>query len=460
MTQAANNNVSTIFSPSKRAPYNFDPGFERSIAFLVATRPAFLPKLGGFLDAEGFLGAEAKLAIQASLAIAKDDPTSRGPSGIPIVLQRLRRWMTDGKITLAQIQAVHDALYDVGDAGEPDEEQVLGELKPVLVKRAEFEALDSAAQNLTRGEDILAPMAKVARARAIGAWVQAASETFTDDPVDVARLASMQCVERLKTGIMELDLALDGGLGNGTLTTFLGETNSGKSQQLVYCANAARWAGEHTAYATLEMPVFDVQARVHANLTGLPTNAIREDRVACGVDAALARLIVPGRGRLFYRHFTARVAKVGDILTWITELEKAQGITIRVLVVDYADEVSGGAVGKGGEENTYQSAGNVYADLFTWAVNTGRWVITASQAVRRGKRAGGGSGMRAKLDVNDIADSMKKVRRADYVITLNPEDDDSQMVWLVAKARGSRRGQVVGPLPTDFSCARIAPVVW
>ncbi len=447
--------LSTIFNPARRAPYNLDAGFERAVAYLIATRPTFLPKLQGFLEVEGFTDASVKLVVQAATAIAKDDPGGRGPAGISIVLQRLRREMSAGKITLEQVQAVYEVLYGVGDVGEPDEEQILGELKPILVKRAEFEALDAAAQNLTRGEDILAPMAKVERSRTIGQWLQAAAETFTDDPVDIARLAALQSVEQLSTGIVELDNALEGGLGNGTLTTFLGESNAGKSQMLVQCFNAARTAKENVAYATLEMPVFDVQARVHANLTGIPTNAIRHDRPGSGVDLVLPGKVA-GRGRGFYRQFSARIAKVSEILAWVAETERANGITIRVLVVDYADEVAGvSAKDAKGEDSTYHSAGNVYADLFTWG-----WVITAAQATRRGKRARGATGPSAKLDLNDMSDSMKKIRRADYVITLNPDDEDTLMSWVLAKSRGSKRGLVVGPLPTNFTCARIAPVSW
>lgn len=444
---------------TKRPSYNFDPGFERSCAYLVSTRPAFLPKMNGFLDPEGFAVAEAKLAISAALQVAKDDPSGRGPSGVPVVLQRLRRWMTDGKITLDQIRAVHDALYDVADAGEPDEEQVINELKPVLIRRAEFGFLNDAAQELATGGDVLAKAKDVERARNIGLWMAAAEETFTDDQADIDRVVAMQSTVRLRTGIMELDSALEGGLGNGTLTSFLGDSNSGKSQQLVHIYNASRWVGEHAAYATLEMPVADIMARSHANFTGIPTNAIKLDRLACGVDPLL-RAKLQGRGRGFYRAFTARVSTVKDILRWLHETEREHGVTIRVLVIDYADEVAGTTASKAEADSTYHTAGNVYADLFTWARDNGRWAVTAAQATRRHKRPGGAGGPSPKLDLNDMADSMKKVRRADYIITLNPEDEDSQMVWLIAKARGSKRGAVVGPLPTDFACGRIAPVDW
>jgi uncharacterized Fe-S cluster-containing radical SAM superfamily enzyme len=66
-------------------------------------------------------------------------------------------------------------------------------------------------------------------------------------------------------------------------------------------------------------------------------------------------------------------------------------------------------------------------------------------------------------EVDDVADSMHKVRVADLVLTLTPpntgEDEVTELIHYVAKHRTGKSNVQVGPLRTEFECARIAPMM-
>ena len=54
---------------------------------------------------------------------------------------------------------------------------------------------------------------------------------------------------------------------------------------------------------------------------------------------------------------------------------------------------------------------------------------------------------------------MHKVPVSDLVQTLNVRDDGEQIMFYVAKNRTGKSRQQIGPLPHEFECGRIAPVL-
>jgi len=47
----------------------------------------------------------------------------------------------------------------------------------------------------------------------------------------------------------------------------------------------------------------------------------------------------------------------------------------------------------------------------------------------------------------------------DIVVTLNYDDEAQEMTFFIAKNRTGRSRKEVGPLPVDFGCGAVAPVV-
>jgi hypothetical protein len=94
---------------------------------------------------------------------------------------------------------------------------------------------------------------------------------------------------------------------------------------------------------------------------------------------------------------------------------------------------------------------HVYEALRTYGEDKGKWVWTASQSTR-------GNPKRKTLDLDDVADSLGKVRVADNIITINTSLDQAEVSFLVAKCRHGQGREKTQTLPTDFPTARIAPV--
>jgi hypothetical protein len=64
--------------------------------------------------------------------------------------------------------------------------------------------------------------------------------------------------------------------------------------------------------------------------------------------------------------------------------------------------------------------------------------------------------------LNDVADSMHKIRVADLVITLNLQDEDAEdpsIVFNIAKHRTGKAKVKIGPMPTEYERGRLCPIV-
>lgn len=431
-------------------PYNFDPGFEAALVTALSCRPKLYGRVGEHLDPECLGAPAAKLALQALNVVVRD--LGSGPESVVVVLQRLRRWMHEGKTTHAEIVAVMD-LYDTAeDRGLPSTEELVGEVVPVLKRRMERESIDTALQEFQRKGDPARALARMEIARRLGIAESGIGTVL--GPASFEQILRLQRVVRMRTGIMELDDALDGGMFRATLTTLMAGTKVGKSMGLVQLACAGLLQGFNVACATLELPVPIWSARVKANLTGIPINAILEDPYGCGAAELLDEFqSLPAFGRITFKAFTAKVTSMTDLLSWIADVEEVWASPVNLLVVDYADKMRS-RTSKGSEEqSSYQSTDAVYDDLFGWARDNDRWSATASQAKRVKDRRDKGR----KLEADDVADGMGKVRNSDYVITLNARDEGEQMLYNVITRLG-RSGVTAGPLPTDYAVARIGPV--
>lgn len=266
----------------------------------------------------------------------------------------------------------------------------------------------------------------------------------------------IQNLSRLPMGITELDGYLDGGLAKAALGCVIGGAGDGKSIFLIQAAAAALRCGKDVAIATLELPESMQHVRLLSNLTGLPINQILDG----GVDHAMLvwestmAEVEHRHGRrphLHVREFAAYSTHVGDILAWVSEVEDHTGCPVELVVTDYADKI--GAKQRARKETSdYDTGREVYEALRKDAVDRGRWHWTAAQSKRRA------DGKRKTKDLDDVADSMHKIRIADLVITLNVEEDDQgmrQISYFVAKHRVGDSRRSIGPYPVDYATGRV-----
>lgn len=432
--------------PKNSDPYWLDPGFERAVVTLACCKPRFYGRIGQELDPQCLGLPEAKLALEAALAIGK--AAGKGPESCLLVLQRIRRWMDEGRVTLEQAQAVSDMFDDAEAAGLPSESSAVDELAPLLRKRIQGDAVRTAMDEYARGEVDFAKTTKlIHRAKTLGdtdtsIGVRMGSASFDE-------LERVRGLEKRPLGVLELDQVLAGGQRRGTMAIFVGGSGAGKSMAMTHGAAHDVRHGLFAAYATLEVTVPDVIARVKANITGVPINAIL-DEPRC-VERVLGAMKL---GPFVVQEFTPLVTTVDDLAAWVEELEEHEGRRVDVLYVDYGDKL-GVPKSLGRDENGYKAGLIVFESLRVYA-NEGHpggkiWLVTGAQATRSKDK-------RKKVGLDDVADSMHKVRVADLVVTINP-DGEEQLSWHIAKNRHGKSGVTVGPLPHDFDCGRVAPVL-
>jgi hypothetical protein len=436
-------------------PYALEADFERAVVALAATRRRFWGRVGHALDPDLLGDANARLACRAIAAIAKD--LGHGPDSALLVVQRLRRWRDEGRVTAEEIAAVDEYIQDAEDHGLPDEEAVVSELAPILRRRAENAAVVRAIDLYGKRADLSEVTDLLGQAERIGA-ADLAIGTKADDGL-FAEVQKLQHAERLPTGIPELDVQLDGGLQRGGLGIALGGTGSGKSMYLTQVAAHAALLGYAVAVATLELPEPLWLARYAANITGVPIHAILDG----SMDEARRRLArMSGHmGPCVVKEFTPHGTTNADIEQWIEVCEADLGRPIDLLVVDYVGKMISGKK----DENTYTAMRVICEGLRLWADENNKWVWSAEQTQRRKRE---GRSKKQRTDTDDVAGSMHTARVADLVITLaavggsdtddGSEPDHSQLEYFIAKHRTGRSRIAIGPLPTSFEVAQIAPV--
>jgi hypothetical protein len=423
-------------------PYRFDRGFEAALVTRACSSSRFYGRIGYAVKPKLLEAPAAALALEACQAIASD--AGKGPGSTLIVMQRLYRWMDEGRVTIEQIEGVTDMLDEAEEAGLPDDELMISELRPILQYRLRDQALLAGMAAFGKRRDLSSVVELEQRAARLGESDTSLGVVVGDDAF--ADVCSLSQLERLPTGVPELDHGLNGGLQRAGLGIVIAETGGGKSMFLSHQAAYSTLSGLFVCVATLELPRPIVLARVIAAITGLPIDAILDGQRGMS-DARVRLAAMSGLGRCIVQDFPPQGTTMSELAEWITSCEQHTGEEVGLLIIDYMDKMASAGVAK--DAGSYELGKYVANDLRGYADARRKFLWSACQATRnkKGKR----------LDYNDIADSMNKPRIADLVLTMNPEEEGEMMRWFVAKHRTGRSRFEIGPLPTDFAIGRAAP---
>jgi len=421
-------------------PYGLMPEFERAVVYLCCTNRDVYARIGVHLDSKAITDKSGVQLLKAAQAIASE--VGEGPTSALAVIQRLRAWREDGKVTFEQVQAANEYLDAAEDAGLPTPEEVITELASLLKKRARREKTKKALDVMAKGGDFTKLGQEIIAVERIGESRRTLGEGFHDGLLD--QILSDNATTRFPTGCLELDSITSGGLPKG-YTLFLGREKSGKSMVLSSIAAEALWRGKNVAIATLELEPRKQLERVIANLTGLPLSTVQTDGAAT---ARRWNKITAQLGQVRVAKF-APDTPVQEVTRWVEELQGLLG-RVDLLVVDYADLLGAGKVGK--DANDYRDAKVVGNCLRDHAIQHQYVTISATQGRRN-------AGTSKPLDMDDVADSQHKVRVADLVIAMRMDTEDKSMVdWFVMLNRDGTDRVGTTPLPTAREMGRMFPV--
>lgn len=424
--------------------YGLDPDFERAVVTALCQRPKLFGLVGAEIDPEAIKAKPGKLALETVKSYAAE--AHKGPDSLIVVLQRLRRRHEEGRVTQEEIEEVNDYFDEAIDAGLPGDESLLQELVPVLQQRMQDDAVLDMLDAQGKRQDLTGFAKRILSAEHLGKQDSSLGVKIGEGSFDA--MEAIRHLDRLPFDVPEIDQATDGGLPRGCLGVAIADSGGGKSMFLSHMAGVSCYKGMRVAYATLELPEPMVLARIKANITGIPVNAIANS----GMDTAKAQIEkLAGRlGPTYVNSFTPHATELEHVTNWVDAIEQAEGEPIHLLVVDYADKMS---AGKKTDESSYTAGRVVYEGLRIWADERKTWCWTASQSTRKGKDSG------KRLDIHHTADSMHKVRVADLVITLNLRDEGESLMYYIAKNRYGPARQEIGPLPQDWMHGRTADTV-
>jgi hypothetical protein len=435
-----------VAQPTKPKPYELAPTFERAVAVLCCSRPRFYGRIGHALDPDCITDEAAKLSVRAVHAINAD--LGRGPGSPLVVFQRLHNWRAAGRATLEQINAVSDMVDDVEDAGMPDEDGIVNELAPVLKRRLRDKAVRAAIAAHGKDDDLHGVVALEQKAERLG-QVDTSIGTIVGE-ASFEDIRELRALQRLRTGIVELDTALAGGHQRAGLACVMGGSGDGKSMMLSHQAGVSTVDGHVVGAITLELPRAIWNARAVANMTGIPINALLTDDAEIE-RRAMEELEAHSTGLLVVQQMPAQGTSVEDVAAWVDNVEQHVGRKMTVLIVDYVDKMWV-PPRKGRDVSTYDAGKVNMEGLRAFVEVREMWGWTASQSQGRKKQS-------KLLDLADTAESMNKPRIADLWITLNVSEEQDEVSFFIAKHRTARSRFTVGPLPTEFEVGRVAPIL-
>jgi len=416
----------------------FDSAFQRKIIKLALLDDAFCTMAARHISPEMIESDSLRWCWKVILSEreAKRTPT------LAVVGDHIR------KVEVV-LQSRYGAMVEALEAEPMREEQYLRHAMSEFVRRNLFvQAYEDSAKmyNMGRVDQAIELMQNQSEKIRQVSFERKSRHWFYEDFDDRKRVLS----ERAKhdwehtfpTGIVGVDEVLDGGLSRGEIGAWLADSKGGKSLFLIHLAGyAARALQRNVLLILFEGSYYQTSARLdawHANV------AYRETKRGHFEFETFRRLQHEYRllrSKLVIREMTENWGySAADIRIELDDLRAESGWVPDMIVADYGDLMRSQT--KAFSEEEHQR--NAFADLKTMtAQDRGYAIWTASQARRPGEKlkfkkgksddSEGGTMKFGKsvLGPKDIADSYNKVRRLDFLGSINQDAED--------KAKGQAR---------------------
>jgi hypothetical protein len=207
-----------------KEPYELAPGFEEAMLHAACVSSRFWSRVGHVIDPECMVHPLAKVVIETVRLIAKD--VGHGSDSAIILLQRVARRVQEGKVTKAEFDAVSDLIDSIEDSGVPPVEAVIAELVPVLKRRMQSSAILMAHDDWAKRGDFSTVRNVLEKASRLGdAEVLRGTRL---GPGGFDEIERSKTIQKLPTGVLELDMQLGGGLPFRQLGVWIGTSGGGK----------------------------------------------------------------------------------------------------------------------------------------------------------------------------------------------------------------------------------------
>ncbi len=421
---------------------------EHAVSFLLAADKAFFYKFGHEVQPDLLTNPIAQAITRASLDIAKDieDP----PGSAVSVSQRIHNWMTQGKIKPALASNAQFVL-ESEDVSFFDTKSIGHELSLVLKQYKKKETVHKVVHewgidgDLTKYADQFREIELIGERSDVHAWGL--------DEASINALLRPDAWERLPFGVAELDVLTHGGLARGKICMIIGRSGEGKSLALTQIAGAALIQGKNVAYISLENEDPETMLRIVTPMTGWVLDYTRHHPVQAG-KAFLEYAKANDLGQLIFFKMPSG-SSVQECRAMLERKCKEKRIGMPdVVCFDYLDLAGDsetliksnrpGREKKAAQDHfTFKRITRDWAD---WIASINAYGYTAAQA----KAAK--SENHKFLTLEDVAESMHKVRIHDMVLTLNKDG-----VIFIPKHRQGANGVATSATNHDRNTALFAP---
>lgn len=429
--------------------YGLQETFEQQVAIHFCSDKLFFHLFQEFVEPDLLGSEQAKLAFNTAKTVYGD--INDAPGATSIVLNRASTQVNQGKLDITEYCNLVDYLSEPVNT---DPKVVSKELAPILKERARHVALIKGVEDKANRRSLSKVAAYIEKIEKIGEYVEGRAPLSLDDDSLFDALAKMSNLDRLATGVDELDLCLSGGLPRGNLGVIIGRPGGGKSVSLCQLASYAYATGKIVAHVVIsEIPGEIGGARVLAPIVGLKISDITRD-VAAAKEAWKLYRKDHAVGGYHVFDFPSKVP-VSVVRETVMEFYRKLGTKPDIIAFDYLGLASSNRAPK--NANGYTMGEFTTGELRDWAKEEQLYIWTAAQSIRLKQH---GRGSRAIIGLDDIADSYHVVRIADIVITINtveskPSFFESQ--FFIAKHRVGPSGQLTSMAPVDWDTGTIAP---
>lgn len=419
--------------------YVFSPAFEAQVVHLLSHNKGFASAFGPHMAMDMFPTPAGRLIWKAIDSIYKDMDDM--PGCPEMVEQRIQTYVNMGHVKHADASAAMMYLYDGVDE-QRKVSDIAPELTALLKGYGAFKVADETTRRVIQRKSLADIKDLIDKVESIGTETTETSDWVMFDTDIFDWLASEGKIERLRTGITELDIYMKGGFPLKTLTTIIGGSGVGKSFALSQFAATQTRLGSDVLYITLENTDSMASSRLIAPLINMQINDMLENPMV-GKQKAEAML------RRYPEHGTFLVKKYGAghpveaIREDVVKMQSKTGFKPRMVCFDYIGESSSRKVPGGSAHSRYLMAGEIARALRVWAEEDNIVMLSAAQSVKKQT-----PGRRSRLTLDDIADSMNIVRVSDNVLTLNaiPEEVEGEKTrWKmcigIPKHRSGESGQ-------------------
>jgi KaiC/GvpD/RAD55 family RecA-like ATPase len=212
------------------------------------------------------------------------------------------------------------------------------------------------------------------------------------------------------TGWIEVDEALDGGIGRQELLQFMANSGVGKSVTMLNLAKNLLKQGLNGIYISLEMSGEKVANRADAMLSGFSNREILEH--ISEVSAAIINASNK-HGRFWIKRMPESTTTSSHIRTYIIEFQRVHGFTPDFIVVDYLDLMTTNK--KIALDNLFIKDKYVAEEVRALGLEFDAIMISASQMGRGALEA-------EQINQGHIQGGISKVNTVDNLIALLQDD--------------------------------------